>query len=155
MLNSRLAFFGQTCPDAPKDIAELLMRNYTPNLSDKASLGLVNKSWHEVYESDSFWIESGAESREDFISRFDVLDDKLKNLVCFRVYKLSFSEKIQNVFNMMPNERINALLTPEQASGMNPHKLNALLSETGVQALREALISVEQASGMNANQLVG
>ena len=54
---------------------------------------------------------------------------------------------------MSIKERTNILLTQDEASNINFSRLPPLLSEYGVQALREGLISIEEASNINTVRL--
>jgi len=145
MLNSPLAFFGETCPDAPKDIAELIMQKYTPDLGDKASLGRINHSWHEVYKNNSFWIESGAESQQEFISRFEELNDLLKTSVCNRFCTLSSAEEVKNSPKTDNQERIEFIqksfqLSDEEFDNIDRNKVFLLVCDQTLQLIEDGVI---------------
>jgi len=141
-------FFGENTPGTEvKDIASLVMDYIHP--TKKHIMGLVSKNWHEVFKNDFFWKDIGANSYEDFINRIENIDPRLVNLICDGFYNLPFAEEIQNLWEMTTEERLNALFTEDEASNLHHLHLEHLLSENGVQALREGLISIDEASNLH------
>ncbi|VEG92491.1 hypothetical protein [Legionella spiritensis] len=110
---------------------------------------LVSKTWYDFTEDDPHWKEKGAKSRTDFFARVEELSPKLQPLVFSEVYDLSLAEDIQRLWKLDRQKRQQELLTAEQAGAMNTDvHLKLLLSDIGVQALREKLFTPEQTNAI-------
>jgi hypothetical protein len=141
-------FFGRDNLETTQDVTHFVMDYLSQK--EKRETNRVSKNWYYIYSED-LRIHSGAKTDDEFVERLSgITSDKLKKLVYQQIYNLALAEDIQLFFNMNCSERIQALFTPEQASDPDFYYFrNRLISESGIQAIRERLITVEQAYDMD------